>query len=57
VAVALDVCPVITSPLVNFPKDELSKIILSPSSKAVLSVSIREPFNIKLFVCAVSVSN
>ena len=32
VAVAFDVAPVIVSPLVNLPKEESSKIILSPAS-------------------------
>ena len=49
--------PVIVSPLVNLPKDESSKIILSPASSCVLSVSKRDTSNTKLFVCAVSVSN
>ena len=46
VAVAFEVEPVIVSPLVNLPKDELSKSILSPASSCVLSVSKREPSNI-----------
>ena len=57
VAVAFDVAPVIVSPLVNLPKDESSKIILSPASSCVLSVSKREASNTKLFYCAVSVSS
>ena len=56
VAVAPELAPVIISPLVNLPKDESSKIILSPASSCVLSVSKREASNTKLFVCAVSVS-
>ena len=37
VAVAFEVCPVTTSPTVNLPKDESSKINLSPESNCVLS--------------------
>ena len=49
VDVAPEVAPVIISPLVNLPKDESSKIILSPASNCVLSVSKREASNTKLF--------
>ena len=57
VVVAPEVWPVIVSPLVNLPKAELSKMILSPASNCVLSESIREPSSNKVFVCAVSVSH
>ena len=57
VAVAFDVAPVIVSPLSNLPNDESSKIILSPASNCVLSVSKREASNTRLFSCAVSVYN
>ena len=56
VAVALDVAPVIVSPLVNFPKDESSKIILSPASDCVLSEVSFAPSNNKLFFRPVSFS-
>jgi hypothetical protein len=49
VEVAFEISPFIVSPLVNLPNVELSKSILSPSSKAVLSESIREPSNINSF--------
>ena len=57
VVVAFDVWPVTVSPLVNLPNVELSKIILSPASSCVLSVSKREPSNSSSLVWEVSVSN
>jgi len=57
VAVAFEVEPVTISPLSNLPKPVSSKSILSPASSDVLSVSIFDAFNTKLFSCAVSVSN
>ena len=50
VAVAFDVEPVTVSPLSNLPKLLSSKIILSPTSNCVLSVSKREPSKTRLFV-------
>ena len=59
-AVALEVCPVIVSPLSNFPYSvptKVSKIILSPASSGVLALPKELAFNTKLFAWLVSVSN
>ena len=53
-AVALEVWPVTVSPLVNLPKVDSSKRILSPASNNVLAVSLRLEFNTKLFAWFVS---
>ena len=59
-AVALEVCPVIVSPLSNFPysvPEYFSKIILSPASIDVLALPLALASNTKLFAWLVSVSN
>ena len=57
VAVAFEVVPVIVSPTSNLPKDDVSKITLSPASSCVFCEDIFPESNNNTFVNPVSLSS